>query len=104
MVNVAAIYDRAALIAMPENLRVAYSQHLNNICPHQSRLLITLEYEQSQMDGPPFSVLENELDVEYAKQFNKTCLQRTNILTEHAHFKVKGLSQLNESVYILHRE
>ncbi len=102
MINVAAVYDRAALVALPEAMRIDYSRHLNLLCPRQSRLLVTLEYEQSEMAGPPFAVQEDELRAEYANGFQLRCLQRSDVLAEHAHFAAKGLSGLDEAVYILH--
>lgn len=102
MVNVAAVYDRAALVAMPEGMRADYCRHLNALCPTQPRLLVSLEYEQAEMAGPPFAVLEKEVDAVYAGGFKLDCLQRNDVLAEHAHFAAKGLSALHESVYILH--
>ena len=62
MRTVRAVYDRAALIALPQDLRAKYVAHLREILPAETQmLLITLEYEQSQMDGPPFSVSEDEV-------------------------------------------
>ncbi|MBN4080265.1 thiopurine S-methyltransferase, partial [Beggiatoa alba] len=84
MVNVAAVYDRAALIALPESMRSDYIQHLHLICPTQPRLLITLEYEQSEMAGPPFSVLQTEVKMHYARGFTLDCLARCDIFVEHA--------------------
>jgi len=102
MVNVAAVYDRAALVALPESMRADYSRHLNLLCPSQPRLLVSLEYEQSEMAGPPLAVLEEEVRVAYADGFKLDCLQRNDVLADHAHFAAKGLSALHESVYILH--
>ena len=103
MVNVAAVYDRASFIALPEKMRPAYSEHLNALCPTQPRLLVTLEYDQSEMAGPPFSVLQSELDSDYAEGFDINCLEQNDVLAEHGHFAAKGLTSLHESVYILHR-
>ncbi len=102
MVNVAAVYDRAALVALPESMRVDYSEHLKVLCPEQPRLLVTLEYEQSEMAGPPFAVLEDEVQAVYANGFKLDCLQRSDVLDAHAPFAAKGLSALSESAYILH--
>jgi len=102
MVNVAAVYDRAALVALPDGIRADYCRHLNVLCPAQPRLLVSLEYEQAEMAGPPFAVLEKEIRTVYADGFKLDCLQRNDVLTEHAHFAAKGLSALHESVYILH--
>jgi len=102
MVNVAAIYDRAAFIALPAEMRPTYSQHLNAICPSQPRLLVTLDYEQSEMAGPPFAVSQEELSLDYAAGFSVHCLANNDVLAEHGHFFAKGLTSLHESVYILH--
>lgn len=63
--RVDAVYDRAALIAMPPDLRPAYARQMLRLGGGARQLLITLEYEQSQFDGPPFSVGEAELRALY---------------------------------------
>lgn len=56
------IYDRAALIALPLQMRIDYVKQLKNLCPAPvSLLLLTLEYPQEEMSGPPFSVTELEV-------------------------------------------
>ncbi len=52
------IYDRAALIALPEDLRRAYAAHLLSLTGPVPELLVTLDYDQSCLKGPPFSVSE----------------------------------------------
>lgn len=54
--DVAAIYDRAALIALPPDLRRRYVAHLDRIAPKASQLLVCLEYGEGEHEGPPFSV------------------------------------------------
>jgi len=103
LVNVAAVYDRASLIALPEEMRTDYCQYLNLLCPEQPRLLITLEYQQTEMAGPPFAVKEDELKSAYAQGFKMERLEVKDVLPEHAHFAARGLTGLDESVYILHR-
>jgi thiopurine S-methyltransferase len=57
-----ALYDRAAVIALPQATRVRYAAHLRTLMPKGSRgLVVTLEYPQDKMEGPPFSVSEAEL-------------------------------------------
>lgn len=51
-----AIYDRAALVALPDTMRQAYTEHLIKLCQGVAQLIITFEYEQQQMQGPPFSI------------------------------------------------
>ncbi len=59
---VRAVYDRAALVALPANLRARYAQHLYAIIPSGCRmLLLTLNYPQSQISGPPYAVSEVEV-------------------------------------------
>ncbi|HJS15561.1 MAG TPA: thiopurine S-methyltransferase [Rheinheimera sp.] len=56
------IYDRAALIALPLQMRIDYVKQLKNLCPAPvSLLLLSLEYPQEEMSGPPFSVTELEV-------------------------------------------
>lgn len=59
--HVDAVYDRAALIAMPATMRPDYAAQLVRLAGDAPQLLVTLEYDQSCIDGPPFSVPEGEL-------------------------------------------
>lgn len=62
-----AFYDRAALVALPAALRGAYVHHLRSLLlPAAKGLVITFEYTQAQMAGPPFSVSQTELCTHYA--------------------------------------
>ena len=57
-----ALYDRGALSTLPEAKRPAYIEHTKSLLrPDAFRLIITLEYEQAMANGPPFSVLAEEL-------------------------------------------
>ena len=56
------IYDRAALIALPSQMRIDYVKQLKKLCTGPvSLLLLSLEYPQEEMSGPPFSVTEQEV-------------------------------------------
>lgn len=59
--DVDAIYDRAALVALPENMRVQYAQHLKQVTNNAPQLLISYEYNQDTFSGPPFSVPEAKI-------------------------------------------
>ena len=62
-----ALYDRAALIALPPDVRPRYVAHLRALLPAGARgLVVTCEYDQAAMTGPPFAVLEPELRQLYA--------------------------------------
>ena len=65
--GVNALYDRAALVALPKDMRQRYAAHVRTLLPAGARaLVITFEYPQEQMAGPPFSVDEPELRALYA--------------------------------------
>lgn len=62
------IYDRAATIALPESLRPNYFKKIQSFLEMGARLfLITIEYDQSRLDGPPFSVSEPEIRKAYSR-------------------------------------
>jgi thiopurine S-methyltransferase len=67
--SVDAAYDRAALVAMPANMRHQYTSHLMKISNAAPQLLICYEYNQQLMDGPPFSVSEAEVKRHYAAAY-----------------------------------
>jgi len=94
------VYDRAALIALPPEMRPAYLDRLAWLLSDDARgLLITLEYDQQAMQGPPFSVLEEELEAHPAFDFE--CLDRADVLASHPRFAERGLAWLNEVAYAL---
>ncbi|MDF3125627.1 MULTISPECIES: thiopurine S-methyltransferase [Rheinheimera] len=60
--HIGLIYDRAALIALPAQMRIDYVQQIKRLCTAPvSLLLLSLEYPQAEMSGPPFSVTEQEV-------------------------------------------
>lgn len=55
--GVVAVFDRAALIALPKNMRQRYAEHLRELLPDGCQmLLVGMEYDESVMSGPPFNV------------------------------------------------
>ncbi|WP_333614421.1 thiopurine S-methyltransferase, partial [Psychrobacter sp.] len=60
-----AVYDRAALIALPATMRADYSAQIVKLSNHAPQLLITLNYDQSKKDGPPFSISQQQLQQYY---------------------------------------
>lgn len=61
-----ALYDRAALIALPAELRPRYVAHLRALAGAAVPvLLVTIEYPQELVPGPPFSVDEAEVRSHY---------------------------------------
>jgi thiopurine S-methyltransferase len=77
--NVDAIYDRAALVALPKNMRKQYASQLIKLSNTATQLLITFEYEQQHYAGPPFAVDEGELRQLYDSSYSLTLLAQTAI-------------------------
>jgi thiopurine S-methyltransferase len=101
----ATVFDRAALIALPPDMRPRYMQHVYGRLPgHYQGLLITLEYPQDQMPGPPFSVTEQEVAALCAGHSSATRLMRSDILAKSPHMAERGLTQLQAAVYRLQRQ
>lgn len=98
----AGVFDRASLIALPPDMRSRYAQHFTAILPPQVQtLLVTLEYDQQQMGGPPFAVLEEEVAALYDDHFSIERLQAIDALADEPGFRQRGLSWLTEKVYRL---
>jgi thiopurine S-methyltransferase len=98
------VYDRAALIAMPESIRPRYYRHMLSITPTvSSMLLVTMSYDQSEMQGPPFAVPDEEVRNYYEKAFSINLLHSEDILDESSRWRKAGLSRLVESVFRLDR-
>jgi len=95
-------YDRAAFVALPAPMRNDYAHKMIELLsPGQKLLLITFEYDQRAMDGPPFSVDENEISRLYAPSCRIDQLLFENVLDRETNFKSRGLTRLNEAVYRL---
>lgn len=77
--RVDAIYDRAALVALPEDMRNRYAAHLISLTHTAPQLLITYEYDQHLYEGPPFSVPEEELQRHYDETYQLELLAQTQI-------------------------
>ena len=97
-----AVYDRAALIALPIELRQRYVAHLSTLLtPQTSVFLITISYDQHEMQGPPFSVDEQEVEQLFSVQFNVKQLYSRAYTQIPEHLHAKGLLQAKEEVYCL---
>ncbi|RLA36154.1 MAG: thiopurine S-methyltransferase [Gammaproteobacteria bacterium] len=95
------VYDRASLIALPPGMRVRYAAHLRNLLPAGlSVLLITVEYPQKEMDGPPFAVQQDEVESLYS-DWQPTLVARHDILAEAKRFRDKGVTRMHEAIYLL---
>jgi thiopurine S-methyltransferase len=77
-----AIYDRAALIALPKKLRPDYVRRcLQWLKPDGKIFLKTMSYDEVQLCGPPYSVTASEVKVLYKERETLICLseRRTEV-------------------------
>lgn len=101
LVGIRAVYDRAALIALPAEMRALYVAHQRALLPRGWRmLLVTLDYPQEQRPGPPFSVPDAEVRRLYAG-CDIQLLEESDVLADHAVFASQGMRSLVERVYLI---
>lgn len=100
--HIDAVYDRASLIALPPAMRQRYvaslEQLVSSSAPH---LLITLDYDSKQMDGPPFAVSEAEVRNLYSTSHQVNMLESVDVLAQNERFRERGLEWLSEAVFRL---
>lgn len=109
LADVKAVYDRRALVALPPDMRKKYYEFLKDVLPHMFRiLLITMVYPVGQLNGPPFSISETEVQELYVTQFKIQRLaafdikEREKMLMRRA-LVPEELHQLEERVYLLEK-
>jgi thiopurine S-methyltransferase len=101
----AGAYDRAALVALPPAMRQRYAREVYGRLPRHCRsLLLTIDYPQHEMDGPPFAVSEAEVNALYGARWNIQRLDERNILAHEPKFAARGLTRMDTSVYRLEQE
>lgn len=102
LVNVGTVYDRASMIALPPQMRERYVRHLADILPRGAQLLlITMDYPQTEMQGPPFSVSADEVETLYREYAEVRLLAQLDVLEHNPRFQKRGLSRMQENVFLL---
>ena len=102
--EVRAVYDRASLIALDEELRQKYVKHLNDIIADDVRiLLLTLNYPQHQRSGPPFAVSRSEVDELFKGSFHSRELYCINDIENESMFQNLGVDFVEKAVYLLQK-
>ena len=85
------VYDRAALVALPPDMRINYVNHLSSLLqPNQQILLVTFDYLQHEMSGPPFSISDDEVDLLFQHWCSVELLTSEDVLHRELHFKERG--------------
>jgi thiopurine S-methyltransferase len=96
--RVDAVYDRAALVALPEVMRSRYTVHLTDMTAKAPQLLITYHYDQRLMEGPPFAISDEEVRRHYAGTYHVRVLASSDVPGG-----LKGKCPAIETVWLLAR-
>ncbi|PHQ70070.1 MAG: thiopurine S-methyltransferase [Sneathiella sp.] len=91
-----AIYDRAALVALPEGVRDLYRGHLVEVTEKAPQLLLTFDYDQELMKGPPFSISTEDVNRYYGKIYEVTPLGSRDVRGG-----LKGICAATENAWLL---
>ena len=100
--EVAAVYDRAALVALDGDEQARYASLLARcLPPGASQLLLTLQYDTARMEGPPFSVDEARVRALYEARFAVERVASVAILDDEPHLRARGLDALTEHAFVV---
>ena len=103
--DVTDIFDRASLVALPVEMRQQYAEKMAELQkPGIRTLLVTLTFDPAEMNGPPFSVTEEEVNDLYSENFTIQKLLVKNVIEEETGLRKRGLTALVETVYKLVRK
>ena len=103
--EVAAVFDRAALVALPSDMRRRYAEHLLTILPLGAQiLLLAIEYEQRLASGPPFAVHPDEVAALFGARCAVELLERTPAEEMPPRFQAHGIREAGESTYRIIKE
>lgn len=96
--HIDAVYDRAALIAMPPDMRPKYSEQVRTLSGGAPQLLLTLNYDQNEWAGPPFAVSS-----EHVAQYYGSHYQLTKLSDAPATLNAAPTMAVTEQVWVLER-
>lgn len=99
--NSKAVYDRGGFVALPPDVQEQYIEHLVTLIPVGSKILmLTIEYDQQQIEGPPYSVSLDEIKQRCGSHFHIDQLEHEpGDVPEH--LEEKGLQAADYAVYII---
>jgi thiopurine S-methyltransferase len=96
------VFDRGALVALPPLMRRRYVDHLLRVVPDGCRmLLLTFEYDQNVVAGPPHCVLPEEVNEHYSERCEIKQLDSIVTSALPPHFIEQGVAQVAEGVYLI---
>ena len=99
------IYDRAALVALPAEMRPAYAQNITRVAaPKALMFLVTFEYDQRKVPGPPFSIAPETVAELYAPHFIIEERERHVAPPRNPRFVEGGVESVAEVAWLLKRK
>jgi thiopurine S-methyltransferase len=102
--RIRAVYDRAALVAMPRVLQPRYAAKLAALTPAGVPvMLVALDYDPSAMEGPPFPVGREEVNMLFGRDFRVQLAEAREGIARSDHLRKRGLKHVEEAVYLLER-
>ncbi len=105
LVGVAGVFDRGSLVALPQEMRHHYAEHLLTILPLGAQiLLLTVEYDQGVASGPPFAVHPDEVTALFGARCAVSMLDRTPEEPMPPRFQAQGIRTAGESIYRIVKE
>jgi len=99
--NIAAIYDRAAFIALPPTTRQQYVQHLCQFIAPTGQMLLIVISSSDKVQGPPYIVSAKEIEQLFSGRFEIIELVRVNYDKISQHLYDKGYRKCSDIVYHL---
>jgi thiopurine S-methyltransferase len=104
LANITAVYDRASLIALPPSMRSDFAARLTAHASSATAkiFLITFEYDQSRVEGPPHAVLSDEVSELFGSSFQIDPVDRSPEKDSiPPKLRDNGIEEAIEATYIL---
>ena len=96
------VFDRAAMVALDDQTRVRYADHWRSLLPVGAELVVvTFDYDQDELTGPPFAISTDEVERLYADGFSIKMLDTRDVLNDE--FRSQGVTEMTESLLVLTR-
>lgn len=96
------VYDRAALVALPEELRKKYANKMAALLnPGATMFLISIQYELEKIELPPFNIDPDEIKSLFSRAFSVQLLNQKPLLKVVPHLVERGVQDVVESVYLM---
>jgi len=97
-----AAFDRASLIALPGHMRAAYARQMSDLLPADAKtMLLTIAYDESEMEGPPFSVSDDEVHRLFGGMRDVSHVETRDALAGSRNLQERGVSALTTSVFVI---